>query len=139
MTGPGEFDYLLKDVKSKSIHSPPESRVMAEESRVRNLVPIVEIAPRESSLDSRIETAESRVKGIDYAVLEEAIEEANNKPKLGVYSPLAAAVLRYKAIKTPRYSMGSELRCIIEQALKETYPELYEEIQERMEGDKASR
>jgi hypothetical protein len=139
MTGPGEFDYLLKDVKSR-VQSPPESRVKTEASRVRNLVPIipiVEVAPRESSLDSRVETEESRVASLDYTALEEAIEEANNKPKLGVYSPLAAAMLRYKAIKTPRYSMGSELRCVIEQALKENYPELYEEIQKRMEGDQS--
>jgi hypothetical protein len=41
-------------------------------------------------------------------------------------------MLRYKAITTPRYSMGSELRIVIEQALKEAYPQLYDEVQKRM-------
>jgi hypothetical protein len=31
--------------------------------------------------------------------------------------------------------MGSEMKTIIEQALKETYPELYEEVQKRMNED----
>jgi hypothetical protein len=127
MTGPGEkFDYLLKGMKSR-VQS-PESRIETEESRVQSLEPIVqtvEVEPREKNLESRVES-------LDYTALEEAIEEANKKPKLGVYSPLAAAMLRYKAIKTPRYSMGSELRAVIEQSLKEAYPELYEEIQKRM-------
>jgi hypothetical protein len=64
--------------------------------------------------------------------LDEAIEEARKKPKLGVYSPVVAAMLRYKAITTPRYSMGSEIKTIVEQALKGAYPELYEEVQKRM-------
>jgi hypothetical protein len=83
-------------------------------------------------MDSEVKSLESRIKNLDLVALDEAIKEANAKPKLGVYSPLAAAMLRYKAITTPRYSMGSEMKTIIEQALKETYPELYEEVQKRM-------
>ena len=75
---------------------------------------------------------ESRVESLDYSALDEAIEEARKKPKLGVYSPVVAAMLRYKAITTPRYSMGSEIKTIVEQALKGAYPELYEEVQKRM-------
>lgn len=130
MVGPGEkFDYLLKNMKAKGSRVQSiDSTVQTEESRVQNpeaIVQTIEEGSREKSL-------ESRVQSLDYAALEEAIEEATKKPKLGVYSPLAAAILRYKAIKTPRYSMGSELRELIEQALKEAYPELYEEIQKRM-------
>jgi hypothetical protein len=130
MTGPGEkFDYLLKGMKAKGSRvQSPESIVETEESRVRNPEPIIQTV----KADSREASRESRVESLDYRALEEAIEEANKKPKLGVYSPLAAAMLRYKAIKTPRYSMGSELRAVIEQSLKEAYPELYEEIQKRM-------
>lgn len=110
--GPGDrFDHLLKGMKS-----------------------------RVESLDSIVKTEESRtsvsdpiVKSLDNTALEEAIKEASKKPKLGVYSPLAAAMLRYKAITTPRYSMGSELRLVIEQALKEAYPQLYDEVRKRME------
>ena len=124
-----KFDHLMKGMRS---------RVDSQESRVETEDLAVGVEPRSNSQESRIETEDSRVnatkaerkesgvKSLDSRAFERAIDEASKKPKLGIYSPIAAAVLRYKAITTPRYSMGSELRTVIEQALKETYPELYE-------------
>lgn len=147
--GPGDrFNHLLKGMKSRvdsldSIVETEESRINIQESkgqlgesknvnpRVENLDPIVETE------ESRVDILDSIVKSLDRTALEEAIKEANKKPKLGVYSPLAAAMLRYKAITTPRYSMGSELRIVIEQALKEAYPQLYDEVQKRMKEDQS--
>ena len=142
--GPGDrFDHLLKGMKSRvdsldSIVETEESRINIQESKGQ-LGESTSVGPRVESLDPIVETEESRVdildsivKSLDSTALEEAIKEANKKPKLGVYSPLAAAMLRYKAITTPRYSMGSELRIVIEQALKEAYPQLYDEVQKRM-------
>ena len=128
--GPGDrFDHLLKGMKSRvdsldSIVETEKSRINIQESKGQ-LGESTNVGPRVNSLDSI-------VKSLDSTALEEAIKEACKKPKLGVYSPLAAAMLRYKAITTPRYSMGSELRIIIEQALKEAYPQLYDEVQKRM-------
>jgi hypothetical protein len=106
-----------------------ESRVGKDGSRVETL--------NRTSQEPRVEKKEAmslepRVESLDYSALDEAIEEARKKPKLGVYSPVVAAMLRYKAITTPRYSMGSEIKTIVEQALKGAYPELYEEVQKRM-------
>jgi hypothetical protein len=137
--GPGEkFDYLLKGMKSR-VNS-PESRVETEESRVNSPESkghqdeVEMLESRAKSLESRVDNPDPIVKSLDNTALEEALKEASRKPKLGVYSPLAAAMLRYKAITTPRYSMGSELRTVIEQALKEAYPQLYDEVQKRMKG-----
>ena len=109
--------------------SGPESRVETPESRVESL--------DKDDQDSRAKkkdatSRESGVESLDYSALDEAIEEARKKPKLGVYSPIVAAMLRYKARTTPRYSMGSEIKTLVEEALKDAYPELYEEVQKRM-------
>ena len=128
--GPGDrFDHLLKGMKSRvnsldSIVETEESRINIQESKGQ--------LGESTNVDPRVESLDSIVKSLDNTALEEAIKEASKKPKLGVYSPLAAAMLRYKAITTPRYSMGSELRIVIEQALKEAYPQLYDEVQKRM-------
>ena len=128
--GPGDrFDHLLKGMKSRvnsldSIVETEESRINIQESKGQ--------LGESTNVDPRVESLDSIVKSLDSTALEEAIKEACKKPKLGVYSPLAAAMLRYKAITTPRYSMGSELRIVIEQALKEAYPQLYDEVQKRM-------
>lgn len=135
--GPGNrFDHLLKGMKSRvdsldSIVETEESRVDIQEPKGQR-DESEKVDPRVKSIESRVENPDSIVKSLDNTALEEAIKEASKKPKLGVYSPLAAAMLRYKAITTPRYSMGSELRIVIEQALKEAYPELYDEVQKRM-------
>ena len=132
-----------------------ESRVESGESEVKSLEPAVNslesrvktegstalsaesrTQPDEvEKIDSGVDSLESRIQSLDLVALDEAIKEANVKPKLGVYSPLAAAMLRYKAITTPRYSMGSEIKTIIEQALKEAYPRLYEEVQKRIKNN----
>ena len=148
--GPGEkFDYLLKGMKSRVDSPEPrenslESIVKTEESIIvpnpeekKSEVEILEsrensLEPIIGSLESRVKTSDTIFKSLDNIALDEALKEASRKPKLGVYSPIAAAMLRYKAITTPRYSMGSELRIVIEQALKDAYPELYEEVQRRM-------
>ncbi len=128
--GPGDrFDHLLKGMKSRV--DSPDPRVETEESRINEAEGVDSGVEH---LESRVMTTDSIVKSLDNTALEEAIKEASKKPKLGVYSPLAAAMLRYKAITTPRYSMGSELRTVIEQALKEAYPQLYDEVQKRMKG-----
>jgi hypothetical protein len=142
--GPGDrFDHLLKGMKSRvesldSIVETEESRVDIQESKSQ-LGESEKVDSRVESLDSIVKIEESRVnipdsilKSLDNIALEEAIKEASKKPKLGIYSPLAAAMLRYKALTTPRYSMGSELRIVIEQALKEAYPQLYDEVKKRM-------
>ena len=142
-----ELEAAIKDEQTL------ESRVETEESR--------ELTPEHASQESRIEgeeisgpesrvesldredkdsrakkkdatSRESGVESLDYSALDEAIEEARKKPKLGVYSPIVAAMLRYKARTTPRYSMGSEIKTLVEEALKDAYPELYEEVQKRM-------
>jgi hypothetical protein len=106
-----------------------ESRVETEESRVESL-DRGDQDPTAKKKDAT--TLESGVESLDYSALDEAIEEARKKPKLGIYSPIVAAMLRYKARTTPRYSMGSEIKTIVEEALKDAYPELYEEVQKRM-------
>jgi hypothetical protein len=148
--GPGDkFDYLLKNMKAREKVESLDARVETKESNSAGLKPYdievghsTSIESRVSNIESRLKTdkivesrvqsIEPRVDSLDYNVLAEAIDEANRKPKLGVYSPLAAAILRYKAITTPRYSMGSELRKVIEQALKERYPELSEQVEKAL-------
>jgi hypothetical protein len=148
--GPGDkFDYLLKGMKDRenrveSLDSRKETEGVKEiaelkesiESRVSNqesrLQTETESPIRVENAESRVNNLETVVESLDYTVLAEAIDEANRKPKLGVYSPLAAAILRYKAITTPRYSMGSELRAVIEQVLKERYPELSEQVEKAL-------
>lgn len=147
MTTGKRYDFLLKQMKDREAGEEDpgsadqeleaagkdgqtlESRVETEESRVESLDRDYQDS-RVKKKDAKIR--ESGVESLDFSALDEAIEEARKKPKLGVYSPIVAAMLRYKARTTPRYSMGSEIKTLVEEALKDAYPELYEEVQKRM-------
>jgi|UPI0004AF88C1 hypothetical protein len=161
MTTGKRYDFLLKQIKDRdasaegqkpageelrapgkegsileSGENTVEPRVETIESRADREKPrevTADRPDREAGVESKEgSNIESRVNSLDDRALNEAIEEAIKKPKLGVYSPVVAAILRYKAITTPRYSMGQEIKVIVEQALKGAYPELYEEVQKRM-------
>ena len=69
---------------------------------------------------------------IDESVLDQALAEAKGSPKITVFSPKVAAVLRYKQLTTIRYSFSTEARERLEQAIKDTYPELYEAVEKAL-------
>ena len=69
---------------------------------------------------------------IDESILDQALAEAKGSPKITVFSPKVAAVLRYKQLTTIRYSFSTEARERLEQAVKDAYPELYEAVEKAL-------
>ena len=69
---------------------------------------------------------------IDERILDQALSEAKGSPKITVFSPKVAAVLRYKQLTTIRYSFSTEARERLEQTVKDAYPELYEAVEKAL-------
>lgn len=69
---------------------------------------------------------------IDESILNQALAEAKGSPKITVFSPKVAAVLRYKQLTTIRYSFSTEARERLEQTVKNAYPELYEAVEKAL-------
>ena len=63
---------------------------------------------------------------IDESTLAQALAEAQKSPKITIFSPMVAAVLRYKQLTTIRYSFSTEARERLEQSVKDAYPELWD-------------
>lgn len=66
---------------------------------------------------------------IDSAILAQALSEAKKSPKITVFSPMVSAVLRYKQLTTVRYSFSTEAGERLEKAVKDAYPEIWEEVE----------
>ena len=66
------------------------------------------------------------------SILDQALAEAKESPKITVFSPKVAAVLRYKQLTTIRYSFSTEARERLEQTVKDAYPELYEAVEKAL-------
>ncbi len=61
-------------------------------------------------------------------LLDRAVEHALRNPRVSVHSPLTSAVMRYLKLERPNFSISSELREVLEKAVKEKYPELAERV-----------
>lgn len=69
---------------------------------------------------------------IDKDVLAQALSEAKRSPKITVFSPMVSAVLRYKQLTTVRYSFSTEAGERLEKAIKDAYPEVWEEVEKAL-------
>jgi hypothetical protein len=80
----------------------------------------------------KVLTSNLDIASSDLDTLANAVKDAQKSGRITVWSPLAAAVLKYKLNTTPRFSMSDELRAIVEEGLERKYPELCKKVREQM-------
>lgn len=73
---------------------------------------------------------------IDLAMLTQAIEEGTKKPKITVYSPIIASIMRYKEITIPRFKLSPAAETRLERVLKRENSELWRSIEEKIQWSK---
>ena len=64
--------------------------------------------------------------------LEEAVMEATRNPRISLWSPKSAAVLRYLRKTVPEFSISEEARSLLEDAIKRKYGKIWEEVERRL-------
>ena len=74
-----------------------------------------------------------RLEPVNQEILEQAINEAQDSPRISTWSPLVMSALRYLQLTTTRFSMSREVSETLEAAFKEKYPELLERIERELE------
>ena len=90
------------------------------------------------SQESGVTTPESGVMTDD--IIEQAVAQAQKSPKISLYSPLLLAVLESqqlmllnsKEVTLLQYRKSTKARELVENALKEAYPELCDKILKQM-------
>ncbi|MGZ7117682.1 MAG: hypothetical protein ACXVHS_09600 [Methanobacterium sp.] len=65
-------------------------------------------------------------------IVEEILAEIKKNPRISLWSAKSAAVLRYLRKTEPEFSISSEASLLIEQAVKEKYPEIWELFEEHL-------
>ena len=121
-------------VREESQPSNKEDSTEAQSSMIEHILPkgeSISTEHREKMLEARGTNIEDRGKKIDEEVLEKAIAEGAVRPKVTIWSPLATTMLRYIQMTTIRYSMSNDSRDLLEKALIEKYPEIYEAVRRR--------
>jgi len=64
--------------------------------------------------------------------LEDAVREATRNPRISLWSPKSAAVLRYLRKTVPEFSISEEARSLLEDVIKRKYGKIWEEVERRL-------
>lgn len=95
--------------------STPKSGVSTPES---------ELSITESEVENKESGVRSPDSGIDVDVLAKAIKQGHENPRISGWNPIVMSVLRYRNLTIPAYSMSKEISNLLENAIREKYPEL---------------
>ncbi|ALV62324.1 hypothetical protein ADU37_CDS06250 [Thermococcus sp. 2319x1] len=71
---------------------------------------------------------------INGEALERSLQEALKNPRITLWSPEAAAVLRYLRKTIPEFSISDEASKLLEKAIREKYPGIWSVIEKRLKG-----
>jgi hypothetical protein len=81
---------------------------------------------------SEIESTDKEIKPeIDQTLVENVILEVRKNPRISLWSAKSAAVLRLLKKTKPEFSISKEASSLIEEAVKDKYPDLWDEFEDR--------
>jgi len=75
-----------------------------------------------------------RARKVDDSVLDQAISAASKSPKVSIYSPFVAAVMKCNELTTIGYKSSADSRELLETALEQAYPDVCEKVRRYMEN-----
>ena len=75
-----------------------------------------------------------RARKVDDSVLDQAISAASKSPKVSIYSPFVAAVMKCNELTTIGYKSSADSRKLLEKALEQAYPDVCEKVRRYMEN-----
>jgi len=75
-----------------------------------------------------------RARKVDDSVLDQAVSAASKSPKVSIYSPFVAAVMKCNELTTIGYKSSADSRELLEKALEQAYPEVCEKVRRYMEN-----
>jgi hypothetical protein len=85
-----------------------------------------------TSTQSEIKSTDmSNKTSVDDRLVENVILEVRKNPRISLWSAKSAAVLRLLKKTKPEFSISKEASALIEEAVKDKYPDLWEEFEDR--------
>jgi hypothetical protein len=73
-----------------------------------------------------------KVNEINQKIVEDILTDVRKNPRISFWSARTAAVLRFLRKTEPEFSISSEASLLIEEAVKEKYPEIWELFEEHL-------
>jgi len=91
-----------------------------------------DIIKNKTTNQSTIKSNNKEIKPIiDQTLVENVILEVRKNPRISLWSAKSAAVLRLLKKTKPEFSISKEASSLIEEAVKDKYPDLWDEFEDR--------
>jgi len=91
-----------------------------------------DIIKNKTTNQSTIKSNNEEIKPIiDQTLVENVILEVRKNPRISLWSAKSAAVLRLLKKTKPEFSISKEASSLIEEAVKDKYPDLWDEFEDR--------
>ena len=118
--------------------SEDESQILKDENQTMKAEKVKAEKRKADSQRSEVDIQKIKAisQNIDNMALEQAIEEGTKYPKVTVYSPVIAAVMRYKEITTPRFKLSPEVEARLEKVLRKEDPELWKAVENNIKWNR---
>ena len=130
-------DFTDEDNKGEKEHQKNNEKTKNSTSKRRNKVINTPLKPKKIRNKNKISTQteiESDIKNknsIDEGLVENVILEVRKNPRISLWSAKSAAVLRLLKKTKPEFSISKEASDLIEGAVKDKYPDLWEEFEDK--------
>lgn len=113
-----------KSTKGKNVKK-PESKTSKSKAKKRN-------TSSKQQIDANIKVkTETPNNSIQDDVVDSVINEVNKNPRISLWSARSAAVLRLLKKTKPEFSISKEASALIEDAVKDKYPDLWEVFEDK--------
>jgi len=113
-----------------------ESRVLSEEHEVRpsaisagnSKFKAGSKKGRSARPKARSRKKQPKISDIDMDLMESIVKEARTKARIGTYSTISLAILKYMKKTVPEYSISDDARLLLEDGVNSKYPRLAENL-----------
>lgn len=94
-------------------------------------------ATNEADQEEKTETTdeirpkETKVSNVDEKIVDAVLLDVHKNPRISLWSAKSAAVLRFLKKTKPEFSISNEASLLIEEAVKEKYPDMWEIFEDK--------
>ncbi len=128
---PDFVDEKKQDEQNRELVSKHSTKTKKKDN-TSNLKSKRNINKTRTTKELEIESDNNKIKPIiDQTLVENVILEVRKNPRISLWSAKSAAVLRLLKKTKPEFSISKEASSLIEEAVKDKYPDLWDEFKDR--------
>lgn len=84
-----------------------------------------------TEITDEIRPKETKISNMDEKIVDAVLLDVHKNPRISLWSAKSAAVLRFLKKTKPEFSISNEASLLIEEAVKEKYPDMWEIFEDK--------